>query len=182
MYNEIGDNMKKVFIGCSSVDEIDKIYFEKTREVCEKLVEKEYDLVFGAAKTGLMGESYRTFKKAGRRVIGVVPEIFEKDFEELDCDEEFVTRTINEREEKLINLSDLIVILPGGTGTLDELVKILELKHWDFISHKVIIFDINNFYKPMIEQIEKVEELGFTKNVTNFYKYVNTIEDLEKEL
>lgn len=175
--------MKNIFVGCSSAENItDKTFFYETEKVAHILGEKKYNLVFGACNYGLMGVVYRTMLSYGSNVIGVAPEIYKDDFKELNCTEEYVTKTVDERSSILINRADLILFLPGGTGTLEELMTAIEMKRRKEIDKPIIIYDINDFYLPFIHLLKEMDRYKFSSEAENLIKYINNTETLKQTI
>lgn len=107
----------KIFVGCSSKNEIP----DKYKNDCTKLLERLFldnDLVFGAYDSGLMGISYHEALKNKKEVIGICPDAYKEDFKDLNCTKEIVTKNVSERIDNLISESDICLFLPGGIGTL----------------------------------------------------------------
>lgn len=109
----------KLFIGCSSSNDILEKYINDCKNLLEILL-KDNTLVFGASNLGLMGLSYNTAVNLGSDVIAVAPEAYKDGFKSLNCTKEILTKTVNNRTDRLILESDLILFLPGGIGTVYE--------------------------------------------------------------
>ena len=141
----------KIFIGCSSKEDIPNKYFNDCNDLIEKLFKLENDLVFGAYNKGLMASCYGMAKKYNRRVIGITPKIFVSDLKELDCDLEFVTDTISRRTDGLIEEADILLFLPGGIGTIYELFTVIESKRSGEFDKPIIIYNSNNFFDKLLD-------------------------------
>lgn len=151
----------KIFIGCSSREDIPDKYFNDCNTLIEELFKRENDLVFGAYNKGLMASSYDLAKKYKRKVIGITPKIFIDALEELDCDKEFVTDTISRRTDGLIEESDVLLFLPGGIGTIYELFTVIESKRSGEFNKPIIIYNSNNFFNKLLEFLEKLYNENF---------------------
>ena len=172
----------KIFIGCSASNDIDDKY-KKECENIANLLAPNHDLVFGGGKEGLTGILYETFKKNNREIINCSVKAYEDDFK----DEEDVTiqikNTVNERTDALIKESDIILFLPGGVGTIYEFFSILEEKRTNHIPHPIILYNSSNYFKELKELLEKIYQESFTsREVRNLYKFIETKEELIKEL
>lgn len=152
----------KIFIGCSSKEEIPNKYFNDCNNLLEELFKFENDLVFGAYNKGLMALCYDIAKKYDRKVIGITPKIFVDALEELDCDLEIVTDTISRRTDGLIKESDVLLFLPGGIGTIYELFTVIESKKNGEFDKPIIIYNSNNFFDKLLEFVEKLYNESFT--------------------
>lgn len=152
----------KIFIGCSSREEIPNKYFNDCNKLIEELFKDNNDLVFGAYNKGIMSMCYRIAKKYNRKVIGITPKIFVSALDELDCDLEIVTNNISRRTEGLIEESNVLLFLPGGIGTIYELFTVIESKRSGEFNKPIIIYNSNNFFNKLLEFIEKLYNEDFT--------------------
>jgi len=174
---------KYAFVGCSSSSKVDNEQFlNEAKKVGIALAHNKYGLVFGACNYGLMGEIYRNMKAHGSSIIGVAPTLYKDDFKVLECDEEYVLDTVNERISLMIDKSDIIIFLTGGTGTLEEIIIAIEMKRRKEIDKPIIIYDETGFYLPLIEQLKSIEKYKFSDNCTTFFEYVTNIEALDQIL
>jgi len=168
----------KIFIGCSSSNDIPSIYLTESEKFLTKIFENNNDLVFGANNKGIMGLSYNIAQHYNREVIGICPKAYVKDFELLECAQEITTRTIEERTTKLIEYSDAIVFLPGGIGTIYELMAVIESKRSGEFDKPVVIYNINNFFGEFLSCLEKIYTEKFTvRKVENCYYITTNIDD-----
>lgn len=177
----------KIFISCSSSDEVSNEYKIVTKYLIEKISE-DNDLVFGCANRGLMGICYNGFLKNNRKIIGVCYEMYKSDLEGLKLDEVHMVKTLNESNEKLAELSDIVILLPGAFGTLSEFMSILETKRTKLHDKELLIFNINGFYTDQIHMFEKINKkisskYDFNKlckvfnSVDEVVEYINTLKN-----
>lgn len=125
-------------------------YLDVVRRFGRHIAEKGHRLIYGGSKSGLMGEIAISALHAGGEVIGVEPEFFiESEFQLDGLTQLIVTKTMNERKEKLIELSDIFVAFPGSTGTLEELADTASLIKMGRIDSKLILFNYQGFYEPL---------------------------------
>lgn len=170
----------KLFIGCSSSDELDKIYMDK----CEFFLDcvlKDNDLVYGAYNKGVMKLAFDCAKKYNRKIYAVT---IEKNIETLklvDADYKSAVPTTYNRSEELIRLSDMVIILPGGIGTITELISAIEsMRSMDF-SKPILIYNINGFYDGLINFLDKIYSEKFSSlSGRDFYHIVDNIEEAVK--
>ena len=134
----------------SAQDGKSEAYKETVRHFGKFIAENGHRLIYGGSKSGLMGEIAISALEAGGEVIGVEPEFFiEAEFQLEGLTELIVTRSMNERKEKLIELSDVFVAFPGSTGTLEEIADTVSMIKMGMIAKKMIIFSYNGFYEPL---------------------------------
>ena len=167
----------KIFVGCSSSNDIPKNYIDDCKEYLTKLLLNN-DLVFGGDSHGIMGISYDVAVKNNNEVIGITPKIFEKELRTLKCTKSILTNYINERTNLLIENSDAIVFLPGGIGTIYELFTVLEFKRSKEFDKPVIIYNSCNYFDKLFEFLEQVYNEKFANdNIKSCYHVSNDIED-----
>lgn len=155
---------KLLCVYCSSSDRLDTKYSTAASELGRELVARGWGLVYGGGKTGLMGAVARAVKERGGRVVGVIPEFMkvrELAFDEAD---ELVT-VITMRERKLLmeTRADAFVALPGGFGTLEEIMEILTLRQLDVVKKPCVLFNQDGFYDELIRLFEKMLAEKFFK-------------------
>lgn len=168
-----------IAVCCSSSNDISKKYLESSKKLLQLVFKKDNDLVFGAMNSGIMGIAYRIAKQNNRKVTGIAPEIYKDDFKELDCDEEILTKNVNDRTNALINNSDVLMFLPGGVGTLYELMTALEMKRSGEFDKPIVLCNDTGFFDDIIQMLNKVYVQNFTSskvrlsyNVANDYMTV----------
>ena len=120
-----------------------------------------HTLVYGGSHNGLMGVLARSAKNNGARVIGVEPQFFiDAGFVNDDVDELYVTQTMSERKNKMIELGDAFIAFPGGTGTLEEISEIMAKCALRHLSAPCILFDLNDYYEGLRIQLKKNDRSG----------------------
>jgi len=175
------DKPMKVFVGCSSSDDIPTEYFDECTTFLAKLM-KDKDLVFGAYDAGLMGLSHAITTAMGGEVIGIAPEVYANDLEALNLPKEnqIVTKTISERTTKLIEASDALVFLPGGIGTISELFMALESKRNNEFDKPIVIYNANGYFDDLLSFMEKMFGENFTnKKDANNYLVSDSIAEIK---
>ena len=145
----------KIFISCSSSDEINEEYKVVSRYLLEE-ISKDNDLVFGCTNRGLMGISYNAFFKNNRNIYGVCYEMYKEDLDGLKLSSVEFVKTLSESNKVLGELADLILVLPGSFGTLSEFIDLLEEKRTGIHDKKMILFNINGFYDDLINLFDKI--------------------------
>ena len=179
---ERGINLK-LFIGCSSSNDIDEYYNTDCRNYLEELFKLNNDLVFGAYNKGLMAIAYDIALNYNRKIIGITPEIFKDALEELTCTKEIITKNINSRTEELIEESEALIFLPGGIGTIYELFTAIEKKRSGEFNKPIIIYNSNNYFDKLLVFLEDTYNQNFTStSVKNCYYISNSAIDTIKYL
>ena len=161
----------KLFIGCSSRDEIPKKYYDDCSILLDKLFSCGNELVFGACGKGLMGLSYDVTIEKSCKIIGIFPEFYKNEAEELNC-LKIPVKTVNERTEKIIEESDVLIFLPGGIGTLYELFTAIESKRGYEHNKPIIIYNCCGFYDNIFNQLSIMEDEKFISSDDKEYYFV----------
>jgi len=153
---------KQVTIYCSSSNNIPENYFLQTEKTIKALVENGYAIRYGGGGRGLMGTVADTVLKYEGKITGVIPRfMIEREWEHKGITNMIHVDTMHERKVKLIENSCAVLALPGGLGTLDELVDVLSLKNLGFFPYPVIILNVNGFYNAFIELTKRMIEQHF---------------------
>ncbi|HUN89238.1 MAG TPA: TIGR00730 family Rossman fold protein [Terriglobales bacterium] len=163
----------------SSSDAIDPAFFEIANELGRTIAERGDTLVYGGTNVGLMGAAARAVTENGGKVIGVIPRyMVERGIDFSDC-EMHLTRDLRERKAKMETLGDAFVVLPGGFGTLEELLEILTLKQLRQHQKAIVILNANGFFDPLRELFEHVFRQRFAKETTRaLYHFSSSVPDV----
>lgn len=165
----------KIFIGCSSREELNQIYIDSATKLAEELSKRNHDLICGGID-GTMKILHDIFKQSNRTITligvnGYFP-IEENSPNTYNYD------TIRERKDALTRLADFIIFLPGGLGSMDEIFTAIESKRAKEHNKPIIIININNYYVGIIMQLNTMYKEKFAnKNDQQLYHIVNNIED-----
>ena len=120
-------------------------------------------LVYGGSKSGLMGELAESVLQAGGKVIGVEPQFFiDAGFVYDEITELITTKDMSERKAKMIELGDVFIAFPGGTGTLEEITEVMSkvsLKHLDA---PCILYNLNGYYDSLKQLLEHMIEMDLS--------------------
>ena len=152
----------KVCVYCSSSSKIDKIYFEATEKLAKEFIKENVQVVYGGGGNGLMGHLADTIIDNGGNIKGISPK-FMQDIEWTHKrlnDLELVS-TMHERKTKFLENIDAVVALPGGCGTLDELIEAITWKRLGIFTKPVVIINTNGFYDPLQEMLERCVSQNF---------------------
>lgn len=167
----------KLFIGCSSSSDIDNKYMKDCNIYLSELL-KENDLVYGAYNEGLMGLSYEIAKENNRKIIGIAPKVFESDLVDLDCDKKIITGDILGRTGSLIKAADALIFLPGGIGTILELMAAIDMKRNCEFDKPIIIYNSYYFFDELVSFLNKIYDEKFSNgNVRDCYYFASDAKD-----
>ena len=149
--------MKSLCVYCSSSDRIDPKYFAVATATGEEIARRGWALVYGGGNTGLMGAVARGTKGAGGRVVGVIPEFMKaKELEFTEADELISVLTMRERKMLMETRADAFLALPGGWGTLEELLEILTLAHLEVLHKPVVVLNQDGYYDDLFRLFDRV--------------------------
>jgi uncharacterized protein (TIGR00730 family) len=154
--------VKRIAVYCASSAKIAPVYFEATERLAKLFVNQNIQVIFGGADGGLMGKLADTVIEHGGRIKGVMPR-FMKEVEWAHkgvTDFEF-TDTMHERKTKYLEGVDGLVALPGGSGTLDELLEAITLKRLGMFTKPIVILNTNNYYEPLQEMLNRCVSENF---------------------
>lgn len=151
-----------VCVYCASSERVAPRLRQVAGAMGRALADNGWPLVYGGGNVGLMGEVARAVLAAGGQVTGIIPHRLADREIALESVTELVrTETMRERKALMDERSDAFVVLPGGIGTLEELVEILTLKQLGYHHRPVIVLDADGYWDPLLSQVERMVELGF---------------------
>ncbi len=171
---------KLLCVYCASSDRLDPKYYAAAAELGRELVARGWGLVYGGGKTGMMGAVARSVKQSGGRVVGVIPDFMKARELAFDEADELVT-VVTMRERKLLmeTRADAFVTLPGGWGTLEEIMEILTLRQLDVVRKPCVIFNQDGFYDPLLELFRRMlAEKFFKPSNMELYREARTVPDV----
>ncbi len=155
---------KSICVFCSSSNHVHDQFFEAARELGLGIGRRGGTLVFGGTDLGLMRAVARAVHEGGGRVVGVIPEVFKsKGIAYEEADELIVTDDLRQRKSVMESRSDAFVVLPGGFGTIDELVEILTLRLLQMHQKPVLMVNTAGFFDPLLEMFERLYGGRFAK-------------------
>jgi cytokinin riboside 5'-monophosphate phosphoribohydrolase len=156
---------KIICVYSSSSCNIDNIYFKTAAELGRQIALQGDILLFGGGMLGLMGTTAKAVHQNGGRVIGVIPKalnlpgiVYEY------CDELIITEGLRERKAMMDSKSQAFIALPGGYGTLEEILEIITLKQLGYHNKPVIILNTNGFYRQLFTLFEQLIDEHFAKS------------------
>lgn len=152
----------KVCVYCASSSKIDQAYFAATEELATSLVQHKIDVVYGGGAYGLMGKLADVILELGGNIKGIMPKFMnEIEWAHRKVTDFEFTETMHERKAKFLEGIDGIIALPGGSGTLEELLEAITLKGLGLFTKPIIILDTQGYYKPLREMLQKCVDEKF---------------------
>ena len=153
-----------VCVFCGSSTGANPVYAEVAKELALLLSKNKCSLVYGGGNIGMMGIIADEMLKNSAKVIGVIPDfLVQREVAHQGLSELIVVKTMHERKKCMADLTDLFIVLPGGMGTLDEMAEILTWKQLGLIDKPLGLLNVNGYFDPLIQQLEKMVREGFLK-------------------
>ena len=175
-------SIKSLTIYCSSSETLTQDYYDLAEKIGNFLAKKSIQIIYGGGNAGLMGKIANSSTNMGGKVIGIIPSILAtKERINYETTETIIVENMSIRKNKLFDMGDAYLILPGGSGTIEEAAEVISWKILGIHNKQIIIFNFNNFWNPLLKMYEKikVEKFG-NKNLQNICIHVKTIEEFIK--
>ena len=133
------------------------------RELGTWIGESGSRLIYGGSKSGLMGELAESVLQAGGEVIGVEPQFFiDMEYQYDEITELIVTKDMTERKTKMIELGDVFIAFPGGTGTLEEIAEVMSKVSLKHLTAPCILYNLNDYYDGLQTLLRHMTEMGLS--------------------
>lgn len=156
--------MNSISVFCGSSTGYDPVYREQAALLGKTLARRQYEIVYGGSKIGLMGALADASLQEGGRVTGVIPYFLNsKEIEHPSLTKTIKVQTMHERKTKMNELSDAVIAMPGGFGTLEEFFEILTWAQLGLHKKPMGLFNINGYFDPLMEMLRNMKEKGFLK-------------------
>lgn len=158
------NSIKNVCVYSASSTQIDPVYFHAAQELGQLMAQRHINLINGAGCLGLMCAISDATLAAGGTVTGVIPRfMIEQGWHHKGLTRLIETETMHERKRTMADLSDGVIALPGGCGTLEELLEIITWKQLGLYLKPIVILNINGFYNPLLQMLEHAIEERFMR-------------------
>ncbi len=165
--------IKNICVFASSSEKVDKVYYIKANELGKKLAKSGFNIVYGGSSLGLMWACAGAAKSGGSKIFGIMPEkLYNMGVSTDECVELTVTPCMRTRKAKMDELSDAVIALPGGFGTLEELSEMIVQKQLGYNNKPVVILNINGFYDKLVEFFNTIISQNFGRNQHREIYYV----------
>ncbi|MEM1161256.1 MAG: TIGR00730 family Rossman fold protein [Pseudomonadota bacterium] len=167
-----------VCLYCGSRPGDDPEFTQAAKSLGRELAARGHRLVYGAGDVGLMGEAARAAQESGGAVTGVIPQhLVDMEVGKSDLDEYIVTENMHERKMAMFNRADAVVALPGGPGTLDELIEVLTWRQLRLHAKPLIVINTNGYWNPLLALLRHTVDHGFAdRSMLGFVSPVATPE------
>ena len=166
----------------SSSNAIADVYFEEAGKLGELIALKGHSLINGGANVGLMEAVTLAARKTGGKTVGIIPEMLRnRSLASENSHEVIVTPDMMERKARMRDISDAFIALPGGFGTLEEILEVITLKQLSYHTKPIVFINTNHFFDHLFRQFEISYEELFAKMIYKELYHVseNAVEALK---
>jgi len=172
--------IRKICVYCGSGPGTDPAFVAAARAFGKILAENGIGLVFGGGAVGIMGELSRAVIKHGGEVTGIIPEfLVVREHAMTGADNLIVTRDMHERKRKMFELADAFVALPGGVGTLEEIVEQMTWAQLGRHKKPILLANVEGFWQPLSALLDHMKALEFIRGDLSFDLLVaDKVEDI----
>ena len=161
--------IRKICVYCGSGPGTDPAYVQAARDFGKILAENGIGLVFGGGAVGIMGELANAVQAHGGDVTGIIPDfLVVREHARRGEHGLIVTRDMHERKRKMFELADAFVALPGGVGTLEEIVEQMTWAQLGRHKKPILLANIKGFWQPLCALLDHMKALEFIRNDLNF--------------
>ena len=169
----------KIGVFCSANSSIDPDFFAATEELGAWMAANNHTLVFGGCNIGLMQCIGQSVRAHGGRVIGVVPSLVERGGKKFaDLDVEIPCDNLSDRKDLMVAQSDVMIALPGGVGTLDEIFSVVAAHTIGYHHKRVVLYDLKGFWQKLIDLLDDMQQRGFIRG--SWHDYIAVAHTLDE--
>lgn len=148
--------LSTVCVYCASSSKVDAVFTAAAHELGAELADEGVCIAFGAGKCGLMGALADGAKEKGGEIVGVIPKfMYDEGWGDEGLTRLEVTASMHERKERMLQLADAVIAMPGGCGTMEELMEAITWKQLGLFSHPIVILNTGGYYDPLIAMLER---------------------------
>jgi uncharacterized protein (TIGR00730 family) len=171
--------IKSVCVYCGSSNGNDPIYLEAARDFGRALAREKLKLVYGGGGIGLMGQIARASLEADGEVTGVIPDFLVAREQALDgARGVIVTNDMHERKRTMFELADAFVALPGGIGTLEELVEQMTWIQLGRHKKPLLLLNLHGFWEPLLALLRHQQKHGFVRPESFHFLVADRVADI----
>lgn len=168
----------RITISSSSSEIIDDLYKEESKKAIEYLANNGYDLNWGSGSISIMGLCYEGFKNSNRKIFGYTTNKYKDDIDNLPAATHKIYDDTFDLKKYIYNDADILLCLPGGTGTISEFFSYIEESRSNDNFKKVVLYNINGHFNKTIELIDDLVERNFnSKSIYDYFIVVNNYDE-----
>ncbi len=156
--------MQTICIYCASSTQVKASYFEATAQLAKILTAANIAIVYGGGARGLMGQLADSTLEAGGKITGVIPRFMcDVEWNHNALTELILVETMHERKEKMAMMADAVVALPGGCGTMEELLEVITWKRLGIFTKPIVIVNVENYFEQLIAMLNRAINENFMR-------------------
>ena len=173
--------IKSLTIYCSSSKNLDQEFFDLAEEIGVFLGKSKISIIYGGGNIGLMGKVSNVAYKNGSEVIGIIPEFLKiEENINYNISQTIIVQNMSDRKKMLFDKGDAFLILPGGSGTIEEATEIISWKLLDLHNKPIIIFNYKDYWKSLFELYQNAKKLNFgNKNLQTISIVIKTLTEFK---
>ena len=172
--------MKNICVFASSSNKLKEVFYNDAAELGKNIGKNGLNIIYGGSRLGMMFMCASNVKKYGGKIIGIMPQkLYDLGFgNEEDCDDFILTSGMRERKAKMDEMSDAIIALAGGFGTLEEVSEMIVQKQLGYNKKPIVLLNTDGFYNHLIAFFDEIINKNFAKeNTKELYYVANTPQD-----
>lgn len=157
--------MKTICVYCASSTQVKQSYFDATARLAKLFADKNLSVVYGGGSMGLMGQLADSTLAAGGKITGIIPRFMcEVEWNHTKLTELILVETMHERKEKMAMMADAVVALPGGCGTLEELLEVITWKRLGIFTKPIVIVNLEGYFDALITMLNRAIDEHFMRD------------------
>ena len=160
--SDVSSQVRTICVYCGSSVVADPAFIEAASALGAQLAAAKIRLVYGGGGTGLMGAVARAAHEAGGKVLGIMPAFLRQPEVLYEDVETVIVDTMHTRKLMMFDESDAFVVLPGGVGTLEEIVELLSWRRLELHRKPIVFYNPDNFWEPLFALLQHTVDLGLT--------------------
>jgi uncharacterized protein (TIGR00730 family) len=173
------DRVESVCVFCGSSDAADPAYLRAAADIGRAIAQAELQLIYGGGGVGLMGACARAAQESGGQVLGIIPDFLVGREHALESVQHVVVSNMHERKMMMFERSDAFLVLPGGVGTLEEVVELLSWRRLELHAKPVVFFNPGDFWRPLFDLFQHTVDARLTPpEFMQAWTAVETVEDV----
>lgn len=167
------NNIKNICVFCSSSNFLNEKYYQDAKELGKLIGQNGYNIVYGGSTLGMMWECASEVKNNGGKIYGVMPKkLADLGCRTDNCDEFFLSDGMRDRKAKMDELSDAVIVLAGGFGTLEEFSEMFVQKQLGYTKKAIVILNTNGYYNKLLEFFDQMISEKFANKFMKSLIYV----------
>lgn len=157
--------MQTVCVYCASSSQVKPSYFEATARLARIFANAQLSIIYGGGSKGLMGQLADTTLEVGGKITGIIPRFMcEVEWHHANLTELILVETMHERKEKMALMADAVVALPGGCGTMEELLEVITWKQLGIFTKPIVIVNMEGYFDALIAMLNRAVDENFMRH------------------